>query len=482
MSVTATGEPEPKTFAPTGPYTLMCNHCHWTTKEIGIEFEKPTSITAQLAQKLRPLPSTPSTTSPSLLSPMTAGFGAGTSSSYFTHSSMGDSGDEGGGPPASDEEAFLRLKGHYNHLKAAASADDYGSSGSLSRLMGIYNISGASGASGRIRSYGASALTKTSKNKESWTEWEHARAVDASLPDEDAAIAALRTAGYDETASQAQRLAQANDPRLLSSLRPLAALLRTKRSKRCRMCRHILVKPESKVSSIRFRIKLVAMNYIPALSFSRRDPGAIDYQALRPGSTHQFLLTVTNPLFDPVEITLATPLKTPGPYPATVTILCPEFEIGANTDVWEEALASGDGNDGAGSGRMRRGAAGKKSGLPGQIWDSGRNWTTVCIEIVPPHISESVHGPDRVVAVPILVRAVYETEIDSEDMVAERRGAVRDAPREKREHSYWSVLEVGIVGARDDNAPDPRPVSMMVAPQRSPVEVALGKGSRLSMR
>ncbi len=46
---------------------------------------------------------------------------------------------------------------------------------------------------------------------------------------------------------------------LSSDLQPLRTFLRTKRSKRCRTCRHILVKPEPKVISTRFRIRLLAV-------------------------------------------------------------------------------------------------------------------------------------------------------------------------------------------------------------------------------
>jgi dynactin-4 len=81
----------------------------------------------------------------------------------------------------------------------------------------------------------------------------------------------MKRAGFHGAASQAQRIAQTHSPRLLDELRPLAALLRTKRSKRCRSCRHILVKPESKVGSIRHRIRLVAGYAFPWLALGSLD-------------------------------------------------------------------------------------------------------------------------------------------------------------------------------------------------------------------
>lgn len=43
-----------------------------------------------------------------------------------------------------------------------------------------------------------------------------------------------------------------------------------KRTKRCPACKHILAKPESKSNSTKYRIKLVATNYIPAIQLFRR--------------------------------------------------------------------------------------------------------------------------------------------------------------------------------------------------------------------
>jgi hypothetical protein len=44
-----------------------------------------------------------------------------------------------------------------------------------------------------------------------------------------------------------------------SALRPERIHLRAKRTKRCRSCRQVLIKPEQKAISTRFKIKLMAM-------------------------------------------------------------------------------------------------------------------------------------------------------------------------------------------------------------------------------
>jgi dynactin-4 len=250
LSVTATGEDQ------TGPFILLCSHCLWSSQDIGIEFEKPTSITAQLAQKLKAANAS-STSAASLATP------SDSLSASRPLSPLGASYLRPPSPSAlpeqNDEAEFGRLKAHYNQQKALASGDDYGGSGSLSRLMGLYTSN-----AGRIRPYGAGA-TVTARNKAEWRELEHLRLAD---DDEEEVIENMKRAGFHGTASQAQRIVQTHSPRLLDELRPLAALLRTKRSKRCRSCRHILVKPESKVGSIRHRIRLIAGYAFPWLALN----------------------------------------------------------------------------------------------------------------------------------------------------------------------------------------------------------------------
>jgi len=247
MTVTATGEDS------TGPFILLCSHCHWSSADIGIDFEKPMSITTQLAQKLRLANAAAATTlsSPDTLSvssrplsPMSAG------GSYLRPPSPSAQ-----LPDHPDDAEYIRLKSFYNQQKVQASAEDYPGGGSLSRLMGLY----AGGGGGRLRGLagmggGARDGSSSARNKTEWREAAPLRIVD----DEAELIERMKHAGFDGITTQAQRIVQPHSPRFLDELRPLAALLRTKRSKRCRSCRHILVKPESKVGSIRHRIRLVA--------------------------------------------------------------------------------------------------------------------------------------------------------------------------------------------------------------------------------
>jgi dynactin-4 len=81
---------------------------------------------------------------------------------------------------------------------------------------------------------------------------------------EDESIGRLKTDGWDGTVSFAQRQFQErHSPHFISDLRPTATLLRTKRSKRCKTCRTLLSKPEPKVSTNRYKIKVLALNNVP---------------------------------------------------------------------------------------------------------------------------------------------------------------------------------------------------------------------------
>ena len=64
-------------------------------------------------------------------------------------------------------------------------------------------------------------------------------------------------------------------------LRPTRVHLRAKKTRRCMDCRHILIKPEKKAQSVRFKIKLLAASYLPTVEISARMPSAAASAALR---------------------------------------------------------------------------------------------------------------------------------------------------------------------------------------------------------
>lgn len=103
-----------------------------------------------------------------------------------------------------------------------------------------------------------------------------------------------------------------------SDLRPLRIPLQSKKTKRCGACKHILIKPEQKAQSVRYKIKLVAANYLPAINVSlphlKRPPTQHQRQenlGLQAGSTYPFHLVFTNPLYDPIQVRLSVQRQHP---------------------------------------------------------------------------------------------------------------------------------------------------------------------------
>ncbi|PYI10216.1 dynactin Arp1 p62 subunit RO2 [Aspergillus sclerotiicarbonarius CBS 121057] len=525
-----------------GPWVLSCGYCMWSTLDIGIKFDKPTNIRTQLSKM--------TDATPSRSRQMSRTFGD-LKSPLSTYSSIdeaflppGESKPEDPldqpSAPLNPDARFNALKNFYkNQISATSSSPtdplgmDFGagfsSPGALNRIMSLYT------SSSRLSSlYGGAnkkPKTKPPVMREALTAGEGLK---VPSPDaEDALIQRMASpdCGWDGLASLEQRSFQSPDARFVDDLLPLPVLLRTKRSKRCKSCKHILVKPELKPQSTRFRIRLIALSYIPLPTLRPLNPGPQQAATVlptptAPGSTTnpnldalsplrpiQLLLTLKNHMFDPVRVTLATPSVTPGRVASKVTILCPQFDIGANSDVWDEALqgasatttaantatpATATTTDPRGS---RSGGLGvyEKVAEAGKVWDKGRNWTTVVLEVVPGTLpggvkrtlkkypaneleadnhpsnnnnnnddeedsnsdsdsdssvaldwsgqtsdpNQQLQPDEDVLEIPVFVHMEWDSDnqIDQEQGVGVGRGSSSDTV--KRELAYWMVLGVG---------------------------------------
>ncbi|KAK1161255.1 dynactin subunit 4 isoform X1 [Acipenser oxyrinchus oxyrinchus] len=101
-----------------------------------------------------------------------------------------------------------------------------------------------------------------------------------------------------EVTTLRQRLLQPDfQPIGASQLYPRHKHLLTKRSLRCRKCEHNLSKPEFNPTSIKFKIQLVALNYIPEVRI-------MSIPNLRYLKESQVLLTLTNPVENITHVTL----------------------------------------------------------------------------------------------------------------------------------------------------------------------------------
>jgi dynactin-4 len=437
--------------------------------EVGIEFEKSTGISSQLARVAnggRHIPTQKerdkerekkkemeerrregrALMSPSADSPTTD--------------------TEGEDAPPSHDDLFANLSAFYkSQIEAQMPSNpfsqhdiNYASPSAYSRIVNLY----------------ATPSSKKNKRNKATPFREAASAIEGLTihdPASDtAAIERIKKEGWSATLSTSTKHAQLNSNlRFDDELRPLATLLCTKRSKRCRSCRHILSKPETKVTSTRYKIKLLALNHIPRLSIralpanpsnpsqplqpgSKAEP-QFNYSTLKSGIPTHFLLHLSNPLFDPIRVTLATPSITPGKVQSRVTILCPQFDVGANTDVWDDALAST-------LSPINRNSLINDAGQieAGKIWDRGRNWTSVVIEIVPGFLKsiggfgedkeedEDLDEDEDVLEIPIFVRIEFEADVVAEERgLGDSRGSKGE--REKREEAFWTVIGAGRIAA-----------------------------------
>lgn len=421
-------------------YLLFCQYCDWTTLDIGLQFNRPNKITEQInkARKAR----------------------------YNIQGQEAQ--EEGLSRPQqvrNHDGAFERLSAFYKEQlnETGEGANPYGNSAysgspaNLARIMGIY---------GGLTS---NALKKTREKPQPMREaagdgeGSATYTVDDNVA-EDELIQKMRNMGWDDTVSEEQALSTpANyDARFNEELWPAATQLLAKRGKRCRACRQFIVRPEPKATGLRYRIRILAHNNIPRLSlkplqttgrlqhpsFVMKSEQAYKEPLLKPYIAQQYILTLRNPIFESVKVTLATPATTPGRVASRVTILCPSFTIGAAGDVWDDALSSSATPTPSGG---REAAMASLTGMPdterqpeaGKVWEKTRSSTSVVLEIVPGSLEVSgddgekvdVKVDDDILEVPIYVRVEWSADVPGEK---EKGGE-----KEPRELGYWCILGVG---------------------------------------
>lgn len=336
------------------PFFLYCNHCRWDSAEVGITFEKPTGLAAQL-QKFED--SAPDSLEFERLKDHFEPFirASSLSSSTTSHAVAH--------PSSAAHSHHL----HSNSITAAASA-------ALARDIpgvGKYNPLARSTSS---RGIGVSGRDR-SVNKDEMAEYrsrvEIAKASVVGTGGGDADVEFMRhLENVSEVASLDQRWENSWVTSLQTSdLKPLRIPLHSKRSKRCPACTHILIKPEQKAQSVRYKIKLVAANYLPAItvalphaqkalteaakrtlgkSTSAVEDDKTPATGMVAGKTYPFHLALTNPLYDPIQVRLSpqrlnistAPSKDGPPEkarrpPFVISLPTSTFPIAAFAEAWE---------------------------------------------------------------------------------------------------------------------------------------------------
>ena len=221
---------------------------------------------------------------------------------------------------------------------------------------------------------------------------------------------------------------------LFRDLKPLRIPLHSKKSKRCPQCRHILIKPEQKAQSVRYKIKLVAANYLPSITIflPHLDPAARKDElaaggtggggGMLAGKTYAFHLAFTNPLYDPIQIRLAkavAPAQMAEDAEAaerarrsTFQIQLPSaaFPVGAFAEAWEyddedeDMFLDDDGLE-LGDARGKKGKDGRGKTRSVGIVEKRANVTIVSGEVLIPKeargdVRVSCHSSCRLARIP----------------------------------------------------------------------------------
>jgi hypothetical protein len=187
-----------------------------------------------------------------------------------------------------------------------------------------------------------------------------------------------------------------DDADVKKKLIPVRRRLRTKRAKRCMGCRQMLVRPESKPTSIGFKVRQLAMNHLPSLTVTPHST-EIYPTVLTSDTLYTFRLTVSNIITTPIKVTLATlPLDSQN-HPHKVTIISPTFDLGPAPELWDEvSLVRGVPSNSI----VRETNTTKKVFMEGDresgtggIYERGKNWVTVLMEVVPSASVSQVNIP-----------------------------------------------------------------------------------------
>ncbi|GAA5835594.1 hypothetical protein JCM11251_002972 [Rhodosporidiobolus azoricus] len=488
------------------PYLLACNFCGWDSKEVGITFEKPTGLALQLQKAEEPTaellefdhikdhlePFLRRSQAQAANHPHGAGPGSGptaSSSSAIVNAASAQLFKDIPGLSSSRYGANL-----FGPVSRSRAANDAGTGvDELEKYRSLYPARGGGAGSEK-------------ENKKARSVAEKGKGVDREAE----AVKAMREmTDWEDVASVDKRWTSSwKAPMLSKDLRPLRTPLQAKRSKRCPVCKHILIKPEQKSSSTRYKIKLVAANYLPSVTIYRRPPASIgsrlsaiaagtasglrrtqrtaagkagengsgggaDEEPLRPGRTYTFELSFTNPLYDPIHVRLAVarpdppsskaitaaatgetaeeqPPTPPTAPPFAVNLPSSTFPISAYAEDWEyeddeDAILREDDEVGEG-GEGGDGASPTKKKRRGGpgIVERRMNRTTVAMEVA---ISRDTVGPLKA---NMLVTYVYQVDdggAPPSPTKSPQKGG-RDAAANVKSFSFWTLLPLGTVTPR----------------------------------
>ncbi|KAI9099470.1 dynactin p62 family-domain-containing protein [Phlyctochytrium arcticum] len=292
LSVISTVEPTPKDAEDVEPaerpqansHYLGCSSCHWDSREVGLEFERPTGIATQM-QPLEDM--------------------------------------------RADIKEFENLRQYYEKFvkskdTTSSSMASLRGSGSLqlpptllASMPGLASLNLGSRSSITHLSRGDVRLEAYVPSHERTTEEDQHR------------VNLMRT-GIEQPTTLNQRLSQPNsNPIGSSNLLPQRIQLRTKRTKKCGACSTILVKPQQRAQNIRFTVLSMAFQYIPTITIPKKLPDTLTWN-----TTFELALQFENPMHHAVQVNLAAN-NSEQEGQCTVTLVAPTFTIDGAREIWE---------------------------------------------------------------------------------------------------------------------------------------------------
>ncbi|KAF9562592.1 dynactin p62 [Agrocybe pediades] len=282
------------------PFFLYCNHCRWDSAEVGITFEKPTGLAAQL-QKFED--SSPDFLEFERLKEHFEPFirASSVSSTHAGHSASHNA--------------------HSNSITAAATAALNRDIPGVSKYNPLARSTSGRGASGKDRTINRDEMPEYRSRVDITKASIHG----SGGGDADVEFM-TRLQDIGQVATLEQRWVNSwATPLQAKELKPLRIPLHSKRSKRCPECTHILIKPEQKAQSVRYKIKLVAASYLPAITVAlphvqriqaeaaKKNVGKTtaaisaaqeDAAGIHAGRTYPFHIALSNPLYDQITVNL----------------------------------------------------------------------------------------------------------------------------------------------------------------------------------
>ncbi|KAF9168164.1 hypothetical protein DFQ26_001057 [Actinomortierella ambigua] len=204
-------------------------------------------------------------------------------------------------------------------------------------------------------------------------------------------------------------------------LRPQRIQLRIKKSRRCRSCRHILIKPEQKAQATQYKIHQIALNLLPAITVSSIQPLIVQ-------TTSRVILRFTNPRQEETQITVQ---YGDGALPRhEVVIHSHRFTVSPFNEVWEYEV----GTIAAAPGAQQE-----------NVYDRTANSTSIALEVTPVAEGE--------VKIPLFITFTYKTrKRPSDSAVSDLQTQLVLSSESRQPHaheyedktvSFWSIIGLG---------------------------------------